>query len=284
MNNDFTLADYDAAADFIRSRTTSQSTPQLGMILGSGLSPLAEQIEDAIVIPYGEIPHFPISTVHGHAGRLVVGRLAGMQVVTMQGRFHFYEGYSMQQVTLPVRVMHRLGIRELIVTNAAGGINTNFQVGDLMLIEDHLNLIGMPGNNPLRGPNMEEFGTRFPPMNRTYTKRLRDLTRDVAAEIDMTVQSGVYAALAGPNFESPAEIRYLRTIGADAVGMSTAPEAIVAHHAGMELLGISTITNMCIDTLDSGTEPTHEEVNEAGKVIVPKLIQLLQALLARMAA
>lgn len=284
MNNDFTLADYDAAADFIRSRTTSQSTPQLGMILGSGLSPLAEQIEDAIVIPYGEIPHFPISTVHGHAGRLVVGRLAGMQVVTMQGRFHFYEGYSMQQVTLPVRVMHRLGIRELIVTNAAGGINTNFQVGDLMLIEDHLNLIGMPGNNPLRGPNMEEFGTRFPPMNRTYTKRLRDLTRDVAAEIDMTVQNGVYAALAGPNFESPAEIRYLRTIGADAVGMSTAPEAIVAHHAGMELLGISTITNMCIDTLDSGTEPTHEEVNEAGKVIVPKLIQLLQALLARMAA
>lgn len=282
MDHIFTLAEYDEAADFIRSKTKTQKQPQVGMILGSGLSPLAEQIEDAIFIPYADIPHFPVSTVHGHAGRLAVGQLAGMQVMTMQGRFHFYEGYSMQQVTFPVRVMQRLGINRLIVTNAAGGINQTFQVGDLMVIEDHLNLIGMPGNNPLRGPNLEEFGLRFPPMNRTYTKSLRALAHEVASEINMRLQQGVYAAVAGPNFESPAEIRYLNIIGSDAVGMSTVPEAIVAHHAGMEVLGISTITNMCIDTLDSDTEPSHEEVNEAGKVIVPRLVKLLRALLERM--
>jgi len=282
MDHIFTLADYDEAATFIQNKIHADNLPKVGMILGSGLSPLAEQIEDAVTIPYCDIPHFPVSTVHGHAGRLVIGNLAGVQVIAMQGRFHFYEGYSMQQVTFPVRAMCRLGVERLIVTNAAGGINKAFQVGDIMVIDDHLNLLGMPGNNPLRGLNLEEFGVRFPPMNRTYTKQLRTLVHEVATGIDMQLQRGVYAALAGPNFESPAEIRYLDIIGADAVGMSTVPEAIVAHHAGMEVLGISTITNMCIDTLDSDTEPTHEEVNEAGKVIVPRLVKLLRALLERM--
>ena len=276
----FTLATYDEAAEFIRQRAGLQ--PKVGLILGSGLGPLAEQVADAIVLPYGEIPHFPVSTVQGHAGRLVIGRLAGQNVCVMQGRFHFYEGYSMQQLTLPVRVMQRLGIETLILTNAAGGVNQTFQVGDLMIIDDHLNLLGMAGANPLRGPNQDEFGVRFPAMNRAYTRSLRQLADAAAVDIGIAVQHGVYAALAGPNFETPAEIRYLRTIGADAVGMSTVPEAIVAHHAGMQVLGISTITNICIDQLDFDAEPTHEEVNAAGKIIVPRLIQLLLALLARL--
>ena len=276
----FTLAAYDEAAEFIRQRTGLQ--PKVGLILGSGLGPLAEQVADAVVLPYDEIPHFPVSTVQGHAGRLVIGRLAGQCVCVMQGRFHFYEGYSMQQLTLPVRVMQRLGIETLILTNAAGGVNQTFQVGDLMIIDDHLNLLGMAGANPLRGPNQDEFGVRFPAMNRAYTRSLRQLADAAAVDIGIAVQHGVYAALAGPNFETPAEIRYLRTIGADAVGMSTVPEAIVAHHAGMQVLGISTITNICIDQLDFDAEPTHEEVNAAGKIIVPRLIQLLLALLARL--
>ncbi|MCB0083385.1 MAG: purine-nucleoside phosphorylase [Caldilineaceae bacterium] len=276
----FTLATYDEAAEFIRQRAGLQ--PKVGLILGSGLGPLAEQVADAIVLPYGEIPHFPVSTVQGHAGRLVIGRLAGQNVCVMQGRFHFYEGYSMQQLTLPVRVMQRLGIETLILTNAAGGVNQTFQVGDLMIIDDHLNLLGMAGANPLRGPNLDTFGVRFPAMNRAYTRSLRQRADAAAADIGIAVQHGVYAALAGPNFETPAEIRYLRTIGADAVGMSTVPEAIVAHHAGMQVLGISTITNICIDQLDFDAEPTHEEVNAAGKIIVPRLIQLLLALLARL--
>jgi purine-nucleoside phosphorylase len=248
--------------------------------LGSGLGPLAEQIEQADRIPYGEIPHFPISTVQGHAGRLVIGLLAGVPVCAMQGRFHFYEGYSMQQVTLPIRVMQRLGIRTLIVTNAAGGINPDFQVADIMLIEDHLNFVGMIGNNPLVGPNLEAFGTRFPAMNRVYTKRLRQLADSAANRIGMPLRRGVYAALSGPTFESPAEIRMLRILGADAVGMSTVPEAIVAHHAGLEVLALSTITNLCIAEVDANNEPTHEEVNEAGKLIAPRLEKLLVEILS----
>ncbi|MEZ4708304.1 MAG: purine-nucleoside phosphorylase [Caldilineaceae bacterium] len=277
---EFSLAAYEEAADAIRQRVGVQ--PRVGLILGSGLGPLADQVADAVTLPYGEIPHFPVSTVQGHADRLVIGRLAGQSVCVMQGRFHFYEGYTMQQLTLPVRVMQRLGIETLILTNAAGGVNKMFQVGDLMVIDDHLNLLGMSGNNPLRGPNQDEFGVRFPAMNRAYTRELRQLADAAAAASGMTLRHGVYAALAGPNFETPAEIRYLRTIGADAVGMSTVPEAIVAHHAGMKVLGISTITNLCIDQIDFDAEPSHEEVNEAGKIIVPRLIQLLLALLARL--
>lgn len=276
----YTIADYDEAATAILARAAHR--PTIGLVLGSGLGPLADQISNATIIPYGEIPNFPLSTVHGHAGRLVIGELAGAAVCTMQGRFHYYEGYTMAQVTFPVRVMKQMGITKLILTNAAGGINQHYAVGDLMLIEDHLNLVGMGGNNPLRGQNLDEFGVRFPPMNRTYTKQLRDMAQEVAQTAGITLHSGVYAGLAGPNFESPAEIRYLEIIGADAVGMSTVPEAIVAHHTEMELLAISTITNMCIAQLDTGTEPTHEEVNQAGKIIVPRLTQLLLGILSQL--
>lgn len=280
MLPEFSIDQYRKTASWILEHTPHR--PTIGMFLGSGLNPLAEQIQNPTIIPYENIPNFPVSTVHGHAGRLVIGDLAGVNVCAMQGRFHYYEGYSMAQVTLPVRVMKLMEIGTLILTNAAGGLHEDYAVGDLMLIEDHLNLVGIGGNNPLRGPNIDAFGTRFPPMNRTYTRELRSLAQQIGSKLGLSLHSGVYAGLAGPNFESPAEIRYLRTIGADAVGMSTVPEAIVAHHAGLDLLGISTITNICIDQLDSGTEPTHEEVNEAGKLIVPRLTQLLLGLLAQL--
>ena len=280
MIDTFTLAHYDEAAAFIRSRT--HHAPTVGLILGSGLSGLAEQIAAADVIPYAEIPHFPVSTVAGHAGRLVIGELAGATVCAMQGRFHFYEGYTMQQVTFPVRVMRRLGVTSLIVTNAAGGVNPGFQTGDIMAIEDHINLVGMAGANPLSGPNLEEFGPRFPPVNRVYTRRLRQLAAEVAADAGITLRRGVYVQLSGPNFETPAEIRMVRAWGADAVGMSTVAETVVAHHAGMEVLGLSTITNVAVDVLDADVEPSHQEVMDAGKIIVPRLTSLLLGVLARL--
>lgn len=273
----YTLDHYDEAVQSIRSRTQHQ--PRIGLVLGSGLGRLAAEIESADIIPYGEIPHFPQSTVAGHAGRLVIGRLAGAAVCAMQGRFHFYEGYGMDEVTLPVRVMQRLGVQTVILTNAAGGLNPAFATGDLMLIEDHINLVGMAGHNPLRGPNLDSFGVRFPAMNRVYTLRLRQIALMAAEREGLKLQRGVYVALAGPNFETPAEIRMWRTLGGDAVGMSTAAEAIVAHHAGMEVLAISTITNMAIAQQDAASEPSHEEVIEAGKVIVPALTRLLKAIL-----
>jgi purine-nucleoside phosphorylase len=282
METTFSTTIYAEAADLIRSRTRHQ--PQVGLILGSGLSGLADQIAGADIIPYAEIPHFPASTVAGHAGRLVIGELAGVTVCVMQGRFHYYEGYSMQQVTLPVRVMKRLGIDMLIVTNAAGGLNPEFAVGDIMLIEDHINLVGMAGVNPLRGPNLDDFGPRFPAANRIYTPRLGSLASEVAADVTVPLQRGVYLQLSGPNFESPAEVRMLQRLGADAVGMSTAAEAMVAHHAGMEVLGLSTITNMAIGKLDATGQPSHEEVMEAGKVIVPRLTALLLGVLERLAS
>ncbi len=277
----FTLAHYDEAADHIRRRTRRQ--PRIGLVLGSGLSPLAEQIEDAVAIPYSDIPHFPVSTVAGHAGRLVLGLLAGAPVCAMQGRFHYYEGYSLQQVTLPVRVMKQLGVQTLILTNAAGGLNPTFAVGDLMLVEDHINFMGMSGANPLMGPNLDEIGPRFPAANRTYTKRLRDLAQTVAAREKLPLRRGVYIALSGPSFETPAEVRMLRTLGADAVGMSTAPEALVAHHAGMDVLAVSTITNTAIDDLDAVGQPSHEEVTTAGALVVPRLTALLTGVLAALA-
>lgn len=280
METLYSLADYDLSAAYIRSHTRHR--PKVGLILGSGLSGLAQQIEQADSLDYAQIPHFPLSTVAGHAGRLVIGRLAGAAVCAMQGRFHFYEGYDMQTVTLPIRVMQRLGVQTLILTNAAGGLNPGFHVGDIMLIEDHINFVGMAGVNPLRGPNLDEFGPRFPAVNRTYTQRLRQLTERVAAKQGLALQRGVYAVLAGPNFESPAEIRMLRILGADAVGMSTVPEAIVAHHAGMDVLALSTITNVAVAELDAGSEPTHEEVIGAGKIIVPKLTSLLLGVLAEL--
>ncbi len=278
---EFTLAHYDQAAQFILNRTSHR--PQIGMVLGSGLNELAGGVVQPTIIPYAEIPHFPISTVAGHVGRLVLGGLAGADVCVMQGRFHFYEGYSLQQVTLPIRVMQRMGIQTLILTNAAGGINRDFQVGDIMLINDHINFLGMAGHNPLRGPNVNAFGPRFPAANRTYTLELRNLAVQVAAERGIQLRHGVYVVLAGPNFETPAEIRFLRMMGGDAVGMSTVPEALVAHHAGMKVLAYSTITNVAIDRLDSSGEPTHEEITAAGKMIVPRLTELLVGVLEKLA-
>ena len=280
MITSFPLAAYQEAATFIRSRTAHQ--PKIGLVLGSGLSPLAEAVERADVLPYGEIPHFPVSTVEGHAGRLVIGELAGVDVCVMQGRFHFYEGYTQQQITFPVRVMQRLGIDTLILTNAAGGINPSFRAGDLMIIDDHINFMGLVGNSPLHGPNLNDFGLRFPSMTDVYTPVLRRLAHDVATRQGEKLQHGVYAALSGPAFETPAEVRFMRLIGADAVGMSTAPEATVARHTGMRVLGISTITNVAIDVLDSQAQTSHEEVMETGRLVVPRLTRLLLGVLAGM--
>ena len=273
----FTRKEFDEAAQAILSRTKQR--PQIGLILGSGLSALADEIEETDALPYSEIPHFPVSTIAGHVGRLVIGRLAGQIVMVLQGRTHYYEGYSMQRVTLPVRVMQVLGIHTLFITNAAGGTNPHFQPGDLMLITDHINLIGMAGLNPLRGPNLDEFGPRFPDLSRAYDPALQALARRVAADLGFSLREGVYMCLAGPTFETPADIRFLRTIGVDAVGMSTVPEVIVARHGGMRVLGISGISNVAIVDPSEGRETSHEEVLEAGKVIVPRLVGLLKGIL-----
>lgn len=217
--------------------------PRVGIILGTGLGGLAAQIGNPVVIPYGEIPHFPESTVESHAGQLVCGTLAGISVVAMEGRFHFYEGYSMQEITFPVRVMKALGVEVLVVTNAAGGMNPQYDLGDVMVIEDHINLMG---DNPLRGPNDESLGPRFPDMCRPYDQRLIELARRSALELGIPCQKGVFVAVAGPNLETRAEYRMLRLMGADVVGMSTVPEVIVAAHAGLRVLAFSVITDMCL--------------------------------------
>ena len=274
----FSYDEIKQTAEYIRTNTKHH--PSVGLILGSGLSPLAAEIENADYIPYQQIPNFPVSGVEGHAGRLVIGELAGRTVLVMQGRTHFYEGYSMQHITLPVRAMHLLGIQTLIVTNAAGGINQNFRAGDLMLIVDHINMVGYGGSNPLRGPNLPEFGPRFPSMTRPYDPELAALTRQVANQLKLTLQEGVYVCLAGPTFETPAEIRFLKAMGADAVGMSTVPEVIVAKHSGMRVLGVSTVTNIAVQETGTALETTHEEVLETGKTVVPHLMALLKGVLA----
>jgi purine-nucleoside phosphorylase len=274
----FSYEIYQQAANYIRR--TIHHQPKIGLILGSGLSPLADEIKEADHIPYAEIPYFPVSGVVGHAGQLVAGQLAGKSVLVMQGRTHFYEGYSPQHITLPVRVMQVLGVQTLIVTNAAGGLNRNFKAGDFMLITDQINLVGMGGHHPLRGPNLDEFGPRFPGMTRAYDPQLMALTRKVARSLDLSLQEGVYACLAGPTFETPAENRLLLLMGADAVGMSTAHEVVVANHCGLRVLGISTITNISILETGSEAETTHAEVLETGKLVVPKLMALLKGVLA----
>jgi len=273
----FTRKEFEEAADLIRSRT--QHNPTVGLILGSGLSPLAADIIEPDGIAYHDIPHFPVSTVEGHSGILVVGKLEGQEVLVMQGRAHYYEGYSMQRLALPVRVMHTLGIHTLIVTNAAGGLNPAFRPGDLMLITDHINLIGMAGLNPLRGPNDPDLGPRFPDMSQAYDPELRRTALKVADELGLAVQQGVYICLAGPSFETPADLRFLRMIGADAVGMSTVPEVTAARHAGMRALGLSGISNVASPEPAEGHETTHDEVLEAGKTLVPKLIALIKGVL-----
>lgn len=278
MSETYTIAQIDEIARFIRARI--EYKPRVGVILGSGLGELARAVEGPIVIPYETLPDWPIATVIGHKGSLVIGKMEGQEVVVMQGRVHYYEGYSMAQVTLPVRVFRRLGVENLVVTNAAGAINPDFVPGDLMLIKDHLNLIGMAGLNPLRGANLEELGPRFPDMSQAYDRQLCTLAREIAKEKGIVLQEGVYVCLSGPSFETPADLRFLRMVGADAVGMSTVPEVTVARHAGMRVLGISGISNKA--NLDGNTLTTHAEVLEAGKKIVPKLTKLIQAVLNRL--
>jgi purine-nucleoside phosphorylase len=278
MNDTFTLGQIDRIVEALRSRTALH--PAVGMILGSGLGPLAEAVGQATIIPYSDLPFWPVSTVEGHQGRLVIGKLEGQDILVMQGRVHYYEGYSMAQVGLPVRVMQRLGIQILIVTNAAGAVNPAYQPGDLMLIVDHLNLIGMAGLNPLRGPNLDELGPRFPDMGRAYDRELIALARLVAAENHIAMQEGVYACLAGPSFETPADLRFLRTAGVDAVGMSTVPEVTTARHGSTRVLGISGISNKA--NLDGNTLTTHAEVLAAGKTIVPRLEMLVRGILRRL--
>jgi purine-nucleoside phosphorylase len=243
------------------------------------LNALGDAVEECVAIPYREIPHFPASTVEGHVGRLVVGRLEGQRVAVMQGRAHYYEGYSMAEVTFPVRVMQVLGIQVLIVTNAAGGLNPAFRPGDVMLITDHLNLIGMTGLTPLRGPNLDEFGPRFPDMSRAYDARLRVLAKQIAAGANVPLREGVYVCLAGPNFETPADLRFLRLSGADAVGMSTVPEVTVARHGGTRVLGLSGISNALPVEGAPPVETTHEEVLETGRVLVPRLETIIRGVL-----
>jgi len=280
MKEYFTREHYETTAAYIRGQNSL--TPRVGLILGSGLNPLADAVEDGTAIPYTQIPHFPRPTVEGHTGRLVLGHLQGVPVVIMQGRAHFYEGYPMQQVVLPVRTMQVMGIEILVVTNAAGGLNPDFHAGDLMLISDHLNIIGMTGNNPLFGPNDPSLGPRFPDMSQPYDPELRQIARQVARENDVPLREGVYASLSGPSFESPAEIRFLRLIGADAVGMSTVPEVIVARHGGIRVLGISGISNVALDEPVPGQATSHEEVLDAGRQIVPRLITLVCGVLAQL--
>ncbi|MGA2456933.1 MAG: purine-nucleoside phosphorylase [Terriglobales bacterium] len=266
----------ESAAAFVLSQTRLR--PQIGLVLGSGLGAFADDLTNAVRIPYAHIPTFPPSTAIGHAGQLVVGKSGEVGVAVMQGRVHLYEGYSAAEVAFPTRVLGRTGVRALILTNAAGGINVEYGQGALVVIRDHINL---QGQNPLTGLNDERFGPRFPDMTYTYSKLYREMALEEMKALSIPPREGVYAALAGPSYETPAEIRYLRTIGADLVGMSTVPEAIAARHMGMEVLAISCVTNMAAGILDRAL--VHDEVLEVGRRVTGQLIALLRALLPRIA-
>ncbi|HXB70091.1 MAG TPA: purine-nucleoside phosphorylase [Candidatus Acidoferrales bacterium] len=256
----------------------AQVLPAIGVVLGSGLGAFADELGDRIEIPYHQIPGWPGSTAVGHAGKLVIGGIGGVNVAVMAGRAHLYEGYGMQQVTFGVRVLHAIGARSMVFTNAAGGINLALQRGGLVLISDHINL---QGSNPLVGPNDDALGARFPDMSEAYSRRYRERARQVAAELGIAITEGVYAAMLGPSYETPAEIRYLRAIGADLVGMSTVPEVIVANHMGMKVLGISCVTNMAAGVVPE-TRINHEEVLETGVMVRDTLVRFLKALLPRL--
>lgn len=258
----------DRALSYIRTKTPLQ--PAAALVLGSGLGPLGEEISDAAVIPYAEIPGFPVSTAPGHAGRLVIGFWQGLPVVAMQGRFHYYEGYELEAVTLPIRLFTSWGIRFLLLTNAAGGVNDEMAPGDLMLITDHINMTGL---NPLRGQNLPAYGPRFPDMSTAYTPELNRLMMEAAKQEGLALKTGTYAWFSGPSFETPAEIRMLRTLGADAVGMSTVPEVITACHGGLRVAAISCISNMAAGILDQPI--TEEEVIETGRLVKAHFRDLL---------
>ncbi len=266
----------EEAKTYIESRT--ELRPSIGLVLGSGLGGFAAELSDSVELPYGDIPGWPSSTAVGHAGRLILGRLGDREIAVMAGRAHLYEGYAPAQVTFGVRVLRRLGVRSMVFTNAAGGINRELDQGGLVLISDHINL---QGSNPLVGPNDDSCGPRFPDMSEAYSREFRQIAAKVAAELCIPMTEGVYAAMLGPSYETPAEIRYLRAIGADVVGMSTAAEVIVASHMGMKVLGISCVTNMAAGILPQ--KINHEEVLETGRQVQETLVRLLKAVLPQLA-
>ncbi|MCD1260440.1 purine-nucleoside phosphorylase [Paenibacillus athensensis] len=267
------LKKLDEAAAYIRSRIAEQ--PTVGMIMGSGLGVLADEVENAVTLPYERIPHFPVSTVEGHSGELVIGRLQGKTVLVMKGRFHYYEGYSMKEVVFPVYVMKRLGIETLIVTNAAGGMNPGFAASDLMLITDHINFTG---SNPLIGPNLPELGPRFPDMSEAYNRRLRGIAEAQAERLALTLRQGVYVSISGPAYCTPAELTMLTRLGGDAIGMSTVPEVIAANHCGLSVLGITCITDMAIG--DQLEPLTHEQVMQVAERARPGFISFVKAIVS----
>jgi len=271
------FASADSAAQFLLSQTKLR--PKIGLVLGSGLGAFADQMSDAARIPYSQIPGFPRSTAVGHAGQMVIGNAGGIPAAVMQGRVHLYEGYSAQEVAFPMRVFGRMGIRAAIITNAAGGINLKYQQGALVVISDHINL---QGTNPLVGANDDRFGVRFPDMTRSYSREYAAIAREEAGRLGIKLEDGVYAALLGPSYETPAEIRYLRVIGADLVGMSTSAEVVAARHMGIEVLAISCVTNMAAGILDQVL--THQEVMETGEKVRGLFEALLHAVLPRIAA
>jgi purine-nucleoside phosphorylase len=275
MNPDRYFESVNETAAWLRER--GAGTPDVAIVLGSGLGDFADALQEGRTTPYGDIPHWPATSVVGHAGRLALGSLAGRRVATLSGRVHFYEGHAMSTVTFATRVLGTLGVRTLILTNAAGGINVAFEPGTLMLIEDHINLLG---TNPLIGPNDERFGPRFPDMSEVYSTRLRTLAAEAAASQGLSLARGIYVAVHGPSYETPAEIRYLRTIGADAVGMSTVPEALVARHMGIEVLGISCITNAAAGVLPKPL--VHDEVMEVAKRVRTRFSKLLEGVVERL--
>lgn len=259
----------EEAVEYIKSKIKDE--PKVGLILGSGLGVLADEVESPIKLLYSEIPHFPVSTVEGHTGQLVIGKVHGVTVVVMQGRFHFYEGYSLEEVTFPVRVMKEIGVRNLIVTNAAGAVNPSFKPGDLMNIRDHVNNMNV---NPLIGPNHSGLGARFPDMSVPYSNRLRELAKRTAKHLKIELKEGIYVSNTGPSYETPAEVRMIRKLGGDAVGMSTVPEVIVARHAGICVLGISCISNMAAGILDQPL--THNEVIETTEKVKGDFLKLVK--------
>jgi len=274
----------EQSAKYLAERTCHR--PRIGIICGSGLGGLAELLKEKDVFPYEEIPNFPVSTVPGHAGRMVIGLLGDVPIMCMQGRFHIYEGYPLWKCAMPVRVMKLFGVTHLVCTNAAGGLNATYNVGDIMLIKDHINLPGFAGESPLRGRNDERFGPRFMPMNNLYDIALRKIAKAVAADlgIDGFIREGVYVMLGGPTYETVAELKLLQILGIDAVGMSTVPEAVVARHCGMSVLAFSLITNTCITEYDTQEETNHEEVIEVGNMRQNDLKQFVTSIVATITA
>ncbi|WP_058485419.1 purine-nucleoside phosphorylase [Defluviitalea phaphyphila] len=262
----------EKASEYILNK--SKFKPEIGLILGSGLGDLGNEIESKEIFPYQNIPYFPISTVEGHVGQLIIGELQGKTVIAMQGRFHYYEGYHMNEVTFPIRVMKKIGVKTLIVTNAAGAVNENYKPGDLMIIKDHINFAGI---NPLIGKNLDEYGMRFPDMSNAYKEELRNKVKEAAKELEIDIREGVYTYFTGPSYETPAEIKMVRILGGDAVGMSTVPEVITAIHSGIDVIGISCMTNMAAGILDQPLN--HEEVIETSKKVKEKFIKLMKVLI-----